>query len=285
MKRHFSFTLAATAVLTIVAPLFPNASRLVAAQYGGAEQAPAPKTKAGPVPRMPDGHPDLSGVWWLGRDIPVTNLRVGQARPAAAADARPQGRETFSNLYQPSAKEKAKTLSDKDDPALRCVPVAFGTSNNSLTGLGFVGQILQTPKFVAVLTETYHSFKLIPTDGRKHRDDVAPSYRGDSVGRWEGDVFVVDTTNFNDRNWMHAEGTVSFHSDALHIVERYRRVDANTLEIEATIEDPKVLTRPWVVPKATLQLAPFDQIMEVMCTNVATAPLMEAASKDNYGRK
>jgi hypothetical protein len=285
MKRHFLFTLAATAVLTIVAPLFPNASRLVAAQYGGAEQAPAPKTNAGPVPRMPDGHPDLSGVWWLGRDIPVTNLRVGQARPAAAADARPQGRETFSNLYQPSAKDKAKTLSDKDDPALRCVPVAFGTSNNSLTGLGFVGQILQTPKFVAVLTETYHSFKLIPTDGRQHRDDVAPSYRGDSVGRWEGDVFVVDTTNFNDRNWMHAEGTVSFHSDALHIVERYRRVDANTLEIEATIEDSKVLTRPWVVPKATLQLAPFDQIMEVMCTNVATAPLMEAASKDNYGRK
>jgi len=203
----------------------------------------------------------------------------------AAADARPQGRETFANLYQPSAKEKAKTLSDKDDPSLGCVPVAFGTSNNSLTGLGFVGQILQTPKFVAVLTETYDSFKLIPTDGRKHRDDVAPSYRGDSVGRWEGDVFVVDTTNFNERNWMHAEGTVSFHSDALHIVERYRRVDASTLEIEATIEDPKVLTRPWVVPKATLQLAPFDQIMEVMCTNVATAPLMEAASKDNYGRK
>jgi hypothetical protein len=112
---------------------------------------------------------------------------------------------------------------------------------------------------------------------------VAPC-TGDSVGRWEGDVFV-DTTNFNDRNWMHAEGTVSFHSDALHIVERYRRVDANTLEIEATIEDPKVLTKPWVVPKATLQLAPFDQIMEVMCTNVETAPLMDAASKDNYGRK
>jgi len=275
-----------TAALTIVTLLVPGVSSLVAGQYGNAGPAPAPKADAGPAPRTADGHPDLSGVWWLGRDIPVTNLRVGQARPAvAAADARPQGRETFANLYQPSAREKAKTLSDKDDPALRCVPVAFGTSNNSLTGLGFVGQILQTPKFVAVLTETYHSFKLIPTDGRKHRDDVAPSYRGDSVGRWEGDVFVVDTTNFNDRNWMHAEGTVSFHSDALHIVERYRRVDANTLEIEATIEDPKVLTKPWVVPKATLQLAPFDQIMEVMCTNVETAPLMDAASKDNYGRK
>ena len=278
--------IAAIAALPIVTLSFLSGSRLVAAQYAGFGQAPAPKTNAGPAPRTADGHPDLSGVWWLGRDIPVAPLRLGQPRPAvAAADARPQGRETFANLYQPSAKEKAKTLSDKDDPSLRCVPVAFGTSNNSLTGLGFVGQILQTPKFVAILTETYHSFKLIPTDGRKHRDDVAPSYRGDSVGRWEGDVFVVDTTNFNERNWMHAEGTVSFHSDALHIVERFRRVDASTLEIEATIEDPKVLTRPWVVPKVTLQLAPFDQIMEVMCTNVDTALLMEAASKDNYGRK
>jgi hypothetical protein len=144
------------AALTIVTLLVPGVSSLVAGQYGNAGPAPAPKADAGPAPRTADGHPDLSGVWWLGRDIPVTNLRVGQARPAAAAaDARPQGRETFANLYQPSAREKAKTLSDKDDPALRCVPVAFGTSNNSLTGLAFVGQILQTPRFVAVLTETH----------------------------------------------------------------------------------------------------------------------------------
>ena len=102
-----------------------------------------------------------------------------------------------------------------------------------------------------MLTETYHSFKIIPTDGRPHRDDVAPSYRGDSVGHWEGDTLVVDTTNFTDANWMHAEGLVSFHSDALHIVERYRRVDANTIEVEATVEDPKVLTGPWIVPKQT----------------------------------
>ena len=281
MKRFCLVTLATIATVTAIASLSSNA---VAGQFGDLGAAAPRKTNAGPVPRMPDGHPDLSGVWWLGRDIPVTNLRVGDPRPAAS-DARLQGRETFSNLYQPSAKEKAKTLSDKDDPALRCVPVAFGTSNNSVTGLGFVGQILQTPKFLGILTETYHSFKVIPTDGRKHRDDVPPAYRGDSVGRWEGDTLVVDTTNFNDKSWMHAEGTVSFHSDALHIVERFRRVDADTLEIETTIEDPKVLTRSWVVPKVTLQLAPFDQIMEVMCSGVETAALMDAASKDNYGRK
>jgi hypothetical protein len=84
---------------------------------------------------------------------------------------------------------------------------------------------------------------------------------------------------------MFAEGRVSFHSDALHVVERYRRVDANTLEIEATVEDPKVLTAPWTVPKQTLTLAPFDQIMELNCSGIETQSLMEGAAKQNYGRK
>jgi hypothetical protein len=264
-----------------------------------AAQAPASPTTTtpGPAPRTADGHPDLSGVWWPGRDLPVRPL--GNPLPAApsgpppgrgpapapAAGPRPTPPPTFVSLYQPWAAEKAKALGDKDDPSLRCVPVAFGTVNVSLYGLGFVGQIVQTPKMIVMLTETYHSFKIIPTDGRKHRDDVAPSYRGDSVGRWEGDTLVVDSTNFTDANWMHAEGRVSFHSDALHIVERYRRVDANTLEVEATVEDPKVLTGPWKVPTQRLQLAPFDQIMEVGCSGVETAPLMDAASKLNYGKK
>jgi hypothetical protein len=181
--------------------------------------------------------------------------------------------------------EKAKTLGDKDDPSLRCIPVAFGSLNVSLYGLGFVGQIVQTPGFVVMLTETYHSFRLIPTDGRKHRDDVLPSFRGDSVGRWDGDMLVVDATNFTDTNWMAAEGNVSFHSDALHIVERYRRVDKDTLEVDAVVEDPKVLTGPWKVPTQTLRLAPFDQIMEVGCTGTESAALMEAAARQNYGKK
>jgi len=266
-----------------------------------------PRTKDGkpnltaPAPRAADGHPDLSGVWWPGTDVPLRPLRDEGApapapAPAAAAGAARQAapggrppvlgpRPSFPQLYQPWAKARAATLSDKDDPSLRCIPVAFGTLNVSLLGMGFVGQIVQSPKFVVMLTETYHSFKIVPTDGRGHRDDVAPSYRGDSVGHWDGDTLVVDTTNFTDANWMHAEGLVSFHSDALHIVERYHRVDANTLEIEATIEDPKVLTGPWVVPKQTLKLAPFDQIMEVGCSGTETASLMDAASKQNYGKK
>jgi hypothetical protein len=232
---------------------------------------------------MADGHPDLSGVWWGGGDIgarggggPVAGARGG----ARGGPAPP----SFTSLYQPWAAEKAKTLSDKDDPTLRCIPTAFGTLNVSLWDVGAVGQIISTPKFVVMLSETYHGFQLIPTDGRPHRDDVPPSYRGDSVGHWEGDTFVVDKTNFTDNTWLSAEGRVSFHSDALHVVERYRRVDANTLEIEATVEDPKVLTKPWTVPKQTLRLAPFDQIMSLACSGLETQALIEGAAKQNPGK-
>jgi hypothetical protein len=260
------------------------ASPLVAQSGTATTSQTAPAAAA---PRMPDGRPDLSGVWWPGRDLQVAPLRPAPppgTPPPAPAPPR-QRPPNFASLYQPWAAEKAKTLSDKDDPSLRCVPVAFGTVNVSLYGLGFVGQIVQSPNFVVLLTETYHSFKIIPTDGRKHREDAPPSFRGDSVGRGEGDTLVVESKNFADSNWMQAEGIVTFHSDALRIVERYRRVDMNTLEVETVIEDPKVLTGPWTVPKQTLRLAPFDQILEIGCTGTESAGLMEAAAKQNYGKK
>jgi hypothetical protein len=145
---------------------------------------------------------------------------------------------------------------------------------------------MQSPKLIAYLQETYHGFRLIPIEpGRKHNEEQPPAYRGDSVGRWEGDTLVVDVTNFTDKNWIFAQGVVSFHSDALHITERYRRTAANALEVERTFDDPNVLTRPFNQPKKTFALAPFDQIMEALCTNVGTGPLMEAAAKENYGRK
>jgi hypothetical protein len=265
------------AALSLVA----SAGRPVAAQRGPAAAAPA----AAPTPRMPDGRPDFSGVWWRGSDLQVRALDGAPAAPARGAAPAPQRAATFQSLYQPWAAAKRATLGDKDDPTLRCIPVAFGTLNTSLLSVGFAGQIVQTPKLVVMLHETFHGFRIVPIDGRPHRDDVPPGYRGDSIGHWDGDVLVVDQTNFTDTNWMFAEGNVSFHSDALHIVERYRRIDRDTLEIEATVEDPKVLTAPWIVPKQTLKLAPFDQIMEIGCSGTETQSLMEAASKENYGRK
>jgi len=238
-----------------------------------------------PAPRMADGHPDLSGVWWPGRDLPVPPVRPSAAPRPAGPSPIPPHREKFDDFYNDVAKTRARTLGDKDDPTLRCQSVAFGTINVSAYNTGLVAQIIQSPKFVVILSETNPTFRIIPTDGRAHRDEQPPSSRGDAVGRWDGDTLVVDTTNFSDRNWMHAEGDVSFHSDALHIVERYHRIDKDTMEVEATVEDPKVLTKPWVVPKQTLKLAPFDQIMALDCTGVESAALMDAASKTNYGKK
>jgi hypothetical protein len=246
----------------------------LAAQTSGAETAAPAK-----VPRMPDGHPDLSGVWWRGAD--VGGRPAGGQRPANARPATPP--VTFSSLYNTAAQAHAKTLGDKDDPTLHCTSTAFGTLNVSLFDVGAVGQIVQTPKFMILLSETYNGFQIVPFDGRPHRDNVPPSNRGDAVGRWDGDTFVVDKTNFTDTSWISAEGRVSYHSDALHTVERYRRVDANTLEIEATVEDPKVLTKPWVVPKQTLQLAPFDQIMELACSSIDTQAQRDAAPPPTSG--
>jgi hypothetical protein len=151
---------------------------------------------------MADGHPDISGVWWGGADVGAARGR-GAGRGGARGGTPPP---TFMSLYKPEAAAKAKTLGDKDDPTLRCVPTAFGTLNVSLWDVGAVGQIIATPKMIVMLTETYHGFRLVPTDGRAHRDDQPPAYRGDSVGRWDGDVFVVDTKNFTDNTWMSAEG-------------------------------------------------------------------------------
>ena len=283
MKRDVIRAIGTAAIaLACAAPAIVGLTAEQGGQGGAAAATPA-DAPAGPVPRMADGRPDLSGVWWGGADVGAARGRGGGGRGGARGGGARGGTPpaTFTSLYRPEAAAKAKTLGDKDDPTLRCVPTAFGTLNVSLYDVGAVGQIISTPKMVVMLTETYHGFRLIPTDGRPHRDDVPPAYRGESVGRWEGDTFVVDTRNFTDNTWMSAEGRVSHHSDQLRIVERYRRVDANTLEIEATVEDPGVLTAPWTVPKQTLVLAPFDRIMSLNCSGIETQALMDGAARQS----
>jgi hypothetical protein len=231
----------------------------------------------GAVPKTADGKVDLTGVWWRGTEPGLENGRVGA--PGGGRPGEGPGVVTFRSLYQPWAIEKAKTLGDKDDPALRCIPSVSGPPNTNIF------QLVQTPAVVVLLQETYHGFRIIPTTpGRQHSELQPPAYWGDSVGKWEGDTLVVDVTNFNDRNWISPQGITSFHSDALHVTERYRRTAGNALDVEKTYDDPKVLTRPWI-EKKPYRLAPFDQIMEAMCTNTDTAALMDAASKQNYGQK
>jgi hypothetical protein len=274
MKPSSASTPTAALVIALVLVLLGGAS--LATQSGDRAGA---SSSAKPIPRMPDGRPDFTGVWWPGSDLIPANAtavyREGQTGGV--------GPRSFGSLYKPEFMTKARTLSDKDDPALLCIPSIFGPT--PLVGNGLVGEIVQTPKTLIQLVETYHGFRIIPTDGRPHRDDVVPSNRGDAVGRWEGDTLVVDVTQFSERNWFHHHGDVSFHSDALHMIERYRLLDADTLEINVTAEDPKVLTGPWTAPTVKLVRAPFEHIMETSCENTETARLMEAAAKENYGRK
>jgi hypothetical protein len=113
-------------------------------------------------------------------------------------------------------------------------------------------QIVQTPGYVVILHEMIHDARIIPLDGRPGLAQNVRLWMGDSRGRWEGDTLVVETTNFNNRGWIAtnaATGRIKGipHSEALHVVERFRRVNADTISYEVTIEDPNVYTRPWKV--------------------------------------
>jgi hypothetical protein len=245
------------------------------AQSGG--EAKSATTAAKPIPRAADGKPDFTGSWWPGRDlVPAQTSAVYKP-----GDRIGIGPRSFGSLYKPEVMAKAKTMGDKDDPSLFCIPTIGPTA---LMGNGFVGEIVQTPRTMVQLIETYHGFRIIPLDGRPHRDDVLPSNRGDAVGHWEGDTLVVEVKNFSETNWIHHHGDISFHSDKLRMIETYRLVDADTLEITVKAEDPDVLTGPWTGPTTRLSRAPFEHIMETSCENIQTAALVEAAAKDNYGR-
>jgi hypothetical protein len=278
MKKTYVASVLTAAVVVASASLALMSSTPVAAQSATAASSVTASAPSKAIPRTADGHPDMTGVWWPGHDL------IPAQATAVYRDGERQGigARSFGSLYKPEAMAKARTLSDKDDPALRCIPSIIGPA---LVGNGLVGEIVQTPRTIVQLIETYHGFRIIPTDGRPHRDDVVPSNHGDAVGHWEGDTLVVDVTNFSDRNWLHHHGDVSFHSDALHMVETYRLTDADTLEIDVTADDPNLLTGTWNAPTTKLVRAPFEHIMETSCENTETANLIETAAKDNYGRK
>ena len=248
------------------------------------EDAPAAAAADG-IPRMADGKPDLSGIWWTGGDLGSATYgsSTGGGRGGRGAGG-PGGRggppaPRVEDNYTEAARARVATLSHQHDPTLLCRPTAFGTLNVRLFDVGTLGQIVATPDMMVFLQETFHGYQLVPTDGRAHRDFIPPSYRGDSVGHWEGDTFVVETKNFTDDTWLYAEGRVSIHSGQLRIVERYNLVDANTLTVDATIEDSEVLTGPFVVPTQRLVRSPDDQLLPLICSGVETQALMDAAAE------
>jgi hypothetical protein len=112
-----------------------------------------------------------------------------------------------------------------------------------ITYMGFPFQIVQMPDTTTILYEYVHAIRYIYTNGTPHPRGPIEWWMGDSRGRWEGDTLVVDVVHFTPNTWFDRTG--NFHSEALHVIERYTLIDADTINYEVTIEDPKVFTRPW----------------------------------------
>ncbi len=223
------------------------------------------------VPRATDGKPDLTGVWqggstqrgnWEeangGTGVGGTG-RNPTAPVVLSSNDRPAGREGAP--YQDWAAKKVLEAYNRrgiDDPTAQCLP--GGVPRSVTLGL-FPQQFVQTPKQLIILYEYMHTFRVIPIDA-KHPDDLVPSYMGNSVAHWEGDTLVVDVIGFNDKTWL--AGTGTFHSEALHLTERYTRVDKDRIDYEVTMEDPKVLTKPWKLT-SSLMLREGTRLEEYIC--------------------
>jgi hypothetical protein len=216
-----------------------------------------------PVPRASDGKPDLSGIWIA---TGALRLLVGDEETQAilkadAAAGRPATPRTEPPPYKPEAEARRQYYLDRrgiDDPMARCL--LSGVPRISFRPLPF--EIVQVPGRVIMLYEVHHAFRIIPTDGRPHPDDIEPSYLGDSVARWDGDTLVVDTIGFNEKTWLTGVGTV--HSEKLRVTERYTRDTFDTIRYEVTMDDPDVFTRPWRTQE-TFRLRPNERIREYEC--------------------
>jgi len=130
-------------------------------------------------------------------------------------------------------------------------------------------QIVQAPGYVAIHYEMIHDARIIPIDGRPHVPGNVRLWNGDPRGRWEGNTLVVDTANYNNRGWIATQAAAGRikgvpQTESLHVVERFRSIDANTIDYEATIDDPKMFTRPWTV-SIPLHRDPAYRIYEYAC--------------------
>jgi len=234
-------------------------------------------------------HPDLSGVWSYAIDRApaalkkevngqVTIQKIDQsARHGDASAIKGVQPSTPRPAYRPEFLAKVKDLSDHEsrtDPVFYC-------------GKPGVPRIGPPRKIVQLATETIFfyedisgdPYRIIPTDGRPHRKDPNPSAYGDSIGKWDGDVFVVDVNGFGDDTWFGEDGY--FHTDAMHVVERIWK-DGNNLVWQATVEEPNVLAKPWVMPARSLTPSKDSLEESPKCTE-ADAHLL--VNDDHHGQR
>ena len=211
------------------------------------------QTPSSKLRRTADGHPDLSGNWTFGIDLPhgdIVKVVDGKSsRLHYDQSARHHINEDVAGAlpwekapaYKPELQEKVQYLlanESKTDPVFYC-------DKPGTPRIGSPRKIIQMPKETVFLYEDIsgNTFRIIPTDGKPHRASANPSAFGDSIGHWDKDVFVVETTNFQDDTWFGENGY--FHSDKMKATERLWLSPDGNLVYQATVDDPAVLTKPW----------------------------------------
>jgi len=264
---------------------------------------------------MSDGHLDLNGFWGGaggGTDQHVAARSADgsllfdfggnqfdgdgntlSATPGANFDGQVDTPE-LQPPYKPEYMAKVKAIADETygvthlkDPMLYCKPQGIPRAS-----FGEM-QIVQTPQVIAIIRGDGNTDRLIYTDGRAHPADFDSSYMGDSVGHWEGDTLVVDVTGLNDDTWLsggyYGLKYASLHSNKEHVIERWTR-DGDTLIYQATIEDPVMFTKPWVMPAKRIrhsQGRSEEYLMQIPCLNPdqSTHIVTKGEYKCNWGPK
>jgi hypothetical protein len=212
-----------------------------------------PRTKDGkpnlsaPAPRTPDRKPDFSGIW----EAPTPKYLENLAADGVEVSMLPWA----ANVYQ----ERQENFS-KDSPSSFCLPHSVTDFDAHFTPK----KLIQLPGVVVLLFESYHSYRQIFTDGRPLPENREPAWFGYSVGKWEGDTLVVNTAGINEKTWLDDGGHP--HSDALRIIERFRRPDFGHMQVEVTIDDPKAYAKPWTA-KIPWVLVPDTELLDWVCEN------------------
>jgi hypothetical protein len=227
-----------------------------------------PNLKA-PAPRLPDGKPDLSGVWRPFNPTPCRPSTGQFVECGVELGGSPLARNLGASLpgglpYQPwaAALVKARIADDsREDPHVRCLP-----DNPPRTWtLPHLTKAIHTPKLLALLYEVNAMYRQIFIDGRPFPEDPTPAWNGYSTARWEGDTLLVETAGFRDDLWLDMSGSPM--SGAARMTERIRRPDFGTLAIELTVDDPKVYTRPWTVSLTQILALDMELIDEFCLEN------------------
>jgi len=268
MRYRFTAVVGAAIVAAAAA-----AAIVTMVSVAGQTRPAPPAAPAARRSRMPDGKPNLNGIWqavnsanW---DVEDHEARQGPVTALGASFSVPPGIgivEGGTIPYRPEALAKKKENQANwlaRDPEIKCYMPGIPRA----TYQGYPFQIVQTGKDILMSYQFANASRIVYMSPAK---EPSPSqfWMGWSFGRWDGDTLVVDVTGFTDQTWFDRAG--NFHSDELHVVERYTPLDADHLTYEATIEDPKTFTRPWKISMPLYRRVEKNaQLLEYICVEYA----------------